>query len=49
MQSEPYDVLENGAAGRLPEQMVLFTHTGGEAGEEGREGGKEEGHLRRIC
>ncbi|MEK4045314.1 lipoate--protein ligase family protein [Paenibacillus sp. FSL H8-0048] len=40
MRSEPYDVLENGAAGRLPEQMVLFTHTGGEAGEEGREGGK---------
>ncbi|MFD2874830.1 hypothetical protein ACFTAO_00775 [Paenibacillus rhizoplanae] len=34
MRSEPYDVLENGAAGRLPEQMVLFTHTGGESGDE---------------
>ncbi|WP_405106678.1 lipoate--protein ligase family protein [Paenibacillus sp. FSL K6-1217] len=31
MQSEPYNVLENGAAGRLPEKLVLFTHVGGEA------------------
>jgi octanoyl-[GcvH]:protein N-octanoyltransferase len=30
MRSEPYNVLEQGAAGRLPEEMVIFTHPGGE-------------------
>lgn len=33
MRSEPYNVLENGVAGRLPEEMVLFTHLSGEAEE----------------
>ncbi|MEK3875019.1 lipoate--protein ligase family protein [Paenibacillus sp. FSL M7-0420] len=42
MRSEPYDVLENGSAGRLPEQMILFTHTGGEAGGEGEEASAED-------
>jgi octanoyl-[GcvH]:protein N-octanoyltransferase len=33
MRSEPYNVLENGVGGRLPEDMVLFTHLSGEAEE----------------
>lgn len=30
MRSEPYVVLEQGKAGRLPEELVVFTHLGGE-------------------
>lgn len=39
MRSEPYQVLEKGIAGRLPEELVLFTHLGGEAGEGGERAG----------
>lgn len=33
MRFEPYHVLEKGAAGKLPEAMVLFTHLSGDAKE----------------
>ncbi|WP_238650867.1 lipoate--protein ligase family protein [Paenibacillus piscarius] len=38
MRSEPYQVLEQGKAGRLPEELVVFTHLGGEDGESARAG-----------
>lgn len=34
MRFEPYNVLDYGAAGWLPEEMVLFTHLSGETAEE---------------
>lgn len=39
MRSEPYHVLEKEIAGRLPEELVLFTHLSGEAGAGGESGG----------